>query len=360
MSCSRGCLWPYLLQKAVVNSERIGWLQFESTVGRAAILAVDQAAPALLFKRVADSLHYAQYRDDRLLKASGAIDTVPTVYFTEKFVERSTLEMTYKRPILVYITEGGQVRFYPPTNKTRKGKMKPTRHPRRKDVSWKKYRAITDPRNPDPIWNLFMSYTKVEAKNFEEEAIGIAQQMKYKWDNGNVFYVMADDKAKSGWVVKVADVLTRLPDDELISELGKAFPGYLCDKEEGKENCIGNIVVLFPNVEIPYLPGKKKVKEVGTNVYCDKKDIAAKINAKRGAIKFCYDPELQKNPDLKGKVVYGFTIGADGKVKEISVKSDGLGNGKVVNCVKNIIKRISFKRPIGGECVIRYPYHFKP
>jgi len=353
--------FPYLADGQVLNHVRPEWPEFKDTVGKAALFAVDHQTPALLFKRVVDSYYYADYKDDRLVKGTGVMDTIPTVYFTEKFLDDAVLDTTYRRPILVYITDGGQVRFYPPTNRTRKGKMTPKRHPRRRDIPWPgKYRHQVDPRTPDPLWNLFVAYTRVTGKNFEGDVVGIASAMKRKWDNGNVFYLVAGDKAQSGWVVKVADLLTRLPESKPLADLDKAYPGYACDAADSPELCTRDLVVLFPDVEIPHLPGKKKVKEVESKVYCDKDDIAAKINAKRGAIKFCYDPELQKNPNLKGKVVYNFTIGATGRITKISVAQDGLGNKKVVNCTRNIIKKINFRRPIGGECVIRYPYVFKP
>ncbi len=366
-------VFPYLAlaAPAIMNHQRPQWPDFPNTVGKATLYAVDQATPALLFKRVVDSLYYADYKETRLVKATGALDTVPTVYFTEKFVADEVLDTTYKRPILVYITDDGTVRFYPPTDKTSKGKMTPTRSPRRRDVKWSgKYRSQEDPRVPDPLWSLFMAYTRADNKNFESDVVGIASEMKKKWDNGNVFYIKAEEKAPSGVVVKVADLLANLPDSDPVVGLDKAFPGYACNATQvadgdaqvwqNTQGCISSIVVLFPDVEIPYLPGKKKVKEVETKVYCDKKDIAAKIAAKKGAIKFCYDPELQKNPNLKGKVIYNFTIGSAGRITEMSVANDGLGNSKVTNCAMNVIKRINFRRPIGGECVIRYPYVFKP
>jgi hypothetical protein len=354
-------VFPYLMDAQVLNHLRPKWPEFQDTVGKATLYAVDQATPALLFKRIVDSLYYADYKDSRLVKATGAFDTVPTVYFTEKFVADEVLDTTYKRPILVYVTEGGTVRFYPPTNRTAKGKMTAKRHPRVKDTKWPgNYRAVEDPRNPDPLWNLFMAYTREGSTKFEEEFMGIAGEMKKKWDNGNVFYLKAQENAPAGLVVKAADMLANLPESAPIGTLDKAFPGYGCDVEKAPEQCINNIVVLFPDVEIPALPGKKKVKEVEQQVYCDKDDIAKKINAKRGAIKFCYDPELQKNPNLKGKVVFNFTIGATGRITSINTASDGLGNSKVVNCTMGVLKRISFRRPIGGECKIRYPYVFSP
>jgi hypothetical protein len=364
-----GEIFSYLLkaETAIVNHQRKTWPDYQDTVGKAVTYAVDQETPALLFKRVVDSLYYADYKESRLIKGTGALDTVPTVYFTEKFVADEVLDTTYKRPILVYVTDDGTVRFYPPTNKTNKGKMTAKRSPRKRDTKWPGgYRTQEDPRVPDPIWNLFMAYTRSSSKKFEEEVVGIATEMKKKWDNGNVFYIKAAEKAPSGVVVKVADLLANLPGAAPIAALDKAFPGYACGAKQVEEEwtetdgCINSIVVLFPDVEIPYLPGKKKVQEVESKVYCDKKDIAQKIAAKKGAIKFCYDPELQKNPNLKGKVRYDFTIGSAGRITTIAVGKDGLGNKNVVKCAMNIIKRINFRRPIGGECVIRYPYVFKP
>jgi len=356
-----GRAFAYLAGQNVLNTERPSWPLFPETVGRAALYAIDIDTPALLFKRIVDSLYYADYKDDRLVKGTGIVGSVPTVYFTEKFVDETVLDTTYKRPLLVLVTEDGSVRFYPPTDITRKGKMTAKRNPRRRDIPWPgKFPSVEDPRNPDPIWNLFMAYTHAGNSKFEENVVGIAAAMKKKWDNGNVIYVVADDKASSGLVVKVADLLTRLPEDAPLAEIGKAFPGFACDPEKAAGQCISNIVVIFPDVEIPYLPGKKKVKEAETSVYCDQKDIEAKINAKRGAIKFCYDPELQKNPQLQGKVVFKFTIGPEGRVTSISLEQDGLGNTKVTDCTRNIIKGITFRRPIGGECVIRYPWNFKP
>jgi len=364
-----GEVFSYLLkaETAIVNHQRSTWPDYPDTVGKAVTYAVDQETPALLFKRVVDSLYYADYKESRLIKGTGALDTVPTVYFTEKFVADEVLDTTYKRPILVYVTDDGTVRFYPPTNKTNKGKMTAKRSPRKRDIKWPGgFRTQEDPRVPDPLWNLFMAYTRSSSKKFEAEVVGIATAMKKKWDNGNVFYVKAAEKAPSGVVVKVADLLANLPGAAPVAALDKAFPGYACGAKQVEEEwtetdgCINSIVVLFPDVEIPYLPGKKKVKEVETKVYCDKKDIAQKIAAKKGAIKFCYDPELQKNPNLKGKVRYDFTIGSAGRITKIAVGNDGLGNKNVVKCAMNIIKRINFRRPIGGECVIRYPYVFKP
>ena len=160
----------------------------------------------------------------------------PQQGFTEKFVADEVLDTTYKRPILVYVTKDGTVRFYPPTNKTSKGKMTAKRSPRKRDTKWPGgFRTQEDPRVPDPIWNLFMAYTRSSSKKFEEEVVGIATAMKKKWDNGNVFYIKAAEEAPSGVVVKVADLLANLPESAPIAALDKAFPGYACGAKQVEE-----------------------------------------------------------------------------------------------------------------------------
>ncbi|GEM_PF-6265584 len=355
-----GGAYQLLKEKKVINSERATWENFADTVGKALLYAVDHKAPVLLMKKVLDSWYHADFKDMRLVKATGCGSTVPTVYYTEKYLDESVLDTTYKRPVLVYVTSDNQINFYPPATSSSRSKMTAKRSPNKRNSKWPgKFRSIYDPRNPDDIWNLFMSYTSEGEKDFEEKVAGIARTMQRKWDNGNVFYLMAHEKADAGLVVKVADILTHLPGSP-VKDLAKAFPGYECDEKAGPEYCPTNIVVLFPEVEIPYLPGKVKVQEVQQNVHCDEKEINRRIMAKRGAIKFCYDPELQKNGNLKGRVVYKFTIGAAGRVTEISVENDGLGNKNVVDCALKVIRGVQFPRPIGGECKIRYPYNFKP
>lgn len=356
-----GGTFAWLAGEKIINSERGQWENFSDTIGKSALFGIDAMTPALLFKRVLDSFYYADFKDDRLVKGSGCAATIPTVYYTEKFVDDSVVDTTYKRPVLVYITEGEVIRFYPPAERSTYSHMTAKRSPAKRNSKWPRSKGteVTDPRIPDEIWNTFMVYTNTKVKDWPQQVSDIALEMKTKWDNGNVFYVMADDKAPSWLVVQVADLLSRLPGSPM-TEMGKAWPGMVCDAEKEPERCLTNIVVLFPEVEIPYLPGKKKVQEVQQNVYCDNKDIAMRIKKKYGAFRYCYEGELQKNRNLQGKVVFRFTIGADGRVTAISVAGDQLGNQNVVRCSMNVIKGIQFKRPIGGECVIQHPYLFKP
>lgn len=76
-------------------------------------------------------------------------------------------------------------------------------------------------------------------------------------------------------------------------------------------------------------------------------------------IRYCYEKELSKNPNLKGKLVIKFTISKDGSVAEASPKSSTLGNPIVENCVAQRFLRMRFPAPKGGGIVIvSYPFVF--
>ena len=59
--------------------------------------------------------------------------------------------------------------------------------------------------------------------------------------------------------------------------------------------------------------------------------INAVVNRHRAEIRACYDAALQRNPNLRGKVVVAFTIAYEGYVKTASVKESTLGDSGLDN-----------------------------
>jgi len=113
--------------------------------------------------------------------------------------------------------------------------------------------------------------------------------------------------------------------------------------------------------------GEKKEREVKANVdrgspnvgdFCEKKNIRRVVSQKSQAIQYCYEKQLQMNPDLSGKIVAQWKVGLQGQVKTASVSSSTLGNQKVESCILRAIKRMRFKKPDGGICIINYPFAF--
>ena len=79
------------------------------------------------------------------------------------------------------------------------------------------------------------------------------------------------------------------------------------------------------------------------------------------AIRYCYQRELTKDPQLEGKVVVKIVIAGDGTVSSASVKSSSLGNEAVESCIVSRFERLQFPAPRGGGIVIvSYPFVFEP
>lgn len=90
------------------------------------------------------------------------------------------------------------------------------------------------------------------------------------------------------------------------------------------------------------------------------KDIIRKVvRQHRREIKFCYEQELQKNPELGGRVTVKFTISPTGDVIGASVTKSTLNNTKVESCMQRKIQRWVFPAPKGGGIVqVNYPFNF--
>jgi TonB family protein len=102
------------------------------------------------------------------------------------------------------------------------------------------------------------------------------------------------------------------------------------------------------------IPGKTTV--VGG---LDREQIDKVIRRHLNEIKFCYEQELKKQPDLGGKVAVMFTIDPTGAVSDSNVADSSLGNANTENCMLARIRRWKFPEPRGGGVVsVTYPWVF--
>lgn len=82
------------------------------------------------------------------------------------------------------------------------------------------------------------------------------------------------------------------------------------------------------------------------------------LNNKR-AIRSCYERELQRRPDMYGKLVLQWNIEEKGRVTEASVKSNSLGSRKVANCIISRLRTWRFPEPPPGVIgQVAYPFVF--
>lgn len=91
----------------------------------------------------------------------------------------------------------------------------------------------------------------------------------------------------------------------------------------------------------------------------DKGAIARVVRAYLGRIKRCYERQLIIDPKLSGKITANWTIGSDGRVKEVKYVKDTMGNSGVTRCVVNQIRAWKFPKPRGGgKVIVTYPFLF--
>ncbi|MFZ5786224.1 MAG: TonB family protein, partial [Acidobacteriota bacterium] len=77
-------------------------------------------------------------------------------------------------------------------------------------------------------------------------------------------------------------------------------------------------------------------------------------------IRFCYEQQLARRPDLSGRVAIQFVISPSGAVSSASVAGSTLGEPAVEQCVARAVERIAFPQPEGGGVVIvTYPFMFQ-
>jgi len=84
------------------------------------------------------------------------------------------------------------------------------------------------------------------------------------------------------------------------------------------------------------------------------------IRDKLPEIGACYEPELKKHPNLRGKLVARFMIDEEGKVASVDMSSSKLPNEKVVDCAGKVFETMVFPRPPAGMVLITYPIDLMP
>ena len=91
----------------------------------------------------------------------------------------------------------------------------------------------------------------------------------------------------------------------------------------------------------------------------DKSDIDRVVKQHLSQIRYCYQKELNRSPDLQGKVVIKFVIAKDGTVSNTSVSGTTMNNPVVENCLCSRFMRMQFPKPDGGGIVfVTYPFVF--
>ncbi|MCP3167531.1 AgmX/PglI C-terminal domain-containing protein [Myxococcus qinghaiensis] len=92
----------------------------------------------------------------------------------------------------------------------------------------------------------------------------------------------------------------------------------------------------------------------------DRDALARYVRARKGAIQSCYEKELKRNPNLKGKVVVRFSITPSGRVGDFDIDENTLGSEAVASCIRAAIRGWVFPFKPESAATVSYPFVFSP
>jgi hypothetical protein len=92
----------------------------------------------------------------------------------------------------------------------------------------------------------------------------------------------------------------------------------------------------------------------------DRDALARYVKARIKSLQSCYEKELKRNPNLKGKLVVRFTIMPTGRTGDIDLEENTLGNDAVGACIRSYIRSWVFPFKPDDEVPVVYPFVFSP
>lgn len=91
-----------------------------------------------------------------------------------------------------------------------------------------------------------------------------------------------------------------------------------------------------------------------------KQEIARVIRRNLARFKYCYEKQLNANPNLSGKIAVYFTIAPTGSVASAKIRESSMKNRNVESCVTKVMRSLKFPQPRGGGIVVvTYPFIFQ-
>jgi outer membrane biosynthesis protein TonB len=91
----------------------------------------------------------------------------------------------------------------------------------------------------------------------------------------------------------------------------------------------------------------------------DRDIIQRVVREHRREIRACYEAELQRNPELAGRISVEWVISPDGAVAAAQIENSTMNNAEVEGCLTRRIRSWRFPEPRGGGTVrVTYPFEF--
>ncbi|MCK5688982.1 AgmX/PglI C-terminal domain-containing protein [Myxococcota bacterium] len=114
------------------------------------------------------------------------------------------------------------------------------------------------------------------------------------------------------------------------------------------------------------LSGRRRGKDVGIPIRTvikgclSKAQVGRVLNRIKSQVRYCYEKELPRDPNLAGKIVTQFVVAGTGLVRSVSIEKTTMNDSAVEQCIVRVLKRLIFPPcPSGGVVEINYPWIFK-
>jgi hypothetical protein len=84
------------------------------------------------------------------------------------------------------------------------------------------------------------------------------------------------------------------------------------------------------------------------------------VRARMGLVKACYENALKRNPGLRGRISFRFTILETGALADVVTAQNTLGSAEVAACITGTMRswRMPFRPP--APVTVEYPFVFQP
>lgn len=92
---------------------------------------------------------------------------------------------------------------------------------------------------------------------------------------------------------------------------------------------------------------------------CKAGDIKRAVRRRASSIRYCLEGRLAAGSSgTSGRLTVRWTIGMNGRVTAANVMSSTVGDGALKACVLRVVRRMSFPKPEGATCVVKWPFVF--
>ncbi|PLX42705.1 MAG: hypothetical protein C0608_01180 [Deltaproteobacteria bacterium] len=141
---------------------------------------------------------------------------------------------------------------------------------------------------------------------------------------------------------------------------GKAVEGANLDAEAGAAGAAGSRRVVLREREATEVTSEDTVELDDLSMKEAVAIIHRTVDTYLGGIRYLYNRELRKNPELEGKVTVAITIDPEGNVKGVEVVETTMDAPALVEAMVKRIKRWTFPQVAPKDITVTYPFVFFP